>query len=157
MRFNDKERFELRDEEGQVWIRAVQGHSLDAVQDECLLQPLASNDPDLPQVCVHGTYRGCLDSILDQDLISGGRCSRRKHIHFVPFEPGDGRIVSGMRRHCQIAVYIDLPAALREGVPFFRSLNGLIVSRGVRGVLPAKFILKVKDLETGRSSHYICA
>ena len=157
VRSNDKKRFELRDEEGQVWIRAVQGHSIDTVRDECLLQPLAINDPDLPQVCVHGTYRGCLDSILDQGLISGGRSSRRKHIHFVPFEPGDERIVSGMRRDCQLAVYIDLAAALREGVPFFRSVNNVILSPGVRGVLPAKFILKVKDLQTGRMTHYICA
>ena len=127
------------------------------MQEKGLLQPLAINDPDLPQVCVHGTYRDCLDSILDQGLMSGGRSSRRQHVHFVPFEPGDERIVSGLRYDCQLAVYIDLAAALREGVPFFRSVNDLVLSRGVRGVLPAKFILKVKDLQTCRITHYICA
>ena len=30
-------------------------------------------------------------------LIAGGGVSERNHVHFAPFEPHDGRVISGMR------------------------------------------------------------
>ena len=36
----------------------------------------------------------------------------RNHIHCAPGEPGEDGVISGMRRTCQVYVYIDLQAAL---------------------------------------------
>ncbi|CAJ1392502.1 unnamed protein product, partial [Effrenium voratum] len=140
---NDKKRFEIKeDSQSQVWIRAVQGHSMKVVEDDSLLKKLAHSDPDLPTVCVHGTYRRFLESIQRNGLIAGGGISNRNHVHFAPYEPHDGRVISGMRYNCEVAVYVDLPAALKEGVPFFRSANEVILSPGINGTVPAKFLLK---------------
>lgn len=146
---NDKKRFEISEESGKVFVRAVQGHSIKAVADESLLSRLGAADVDLPTVCVHGTYRRNLESIRRSGLIAGGGVSERNHIHFAPFEPHDGRVISGMRYNCEVAIYIDLRAAIQNGIPFFRSANQVILSPGKDGVLPAAFISQIKDLQTG--------
>ena len=42
-------------------------------------------------------------------LIAGGGISNRNHVHFAPYEPHDGRVISGMRRlSCdEIALFAD--------------------------------------------------
>merc|ERR1712151_124329 len=107
--------------------------------DDSLLQPLSANDTDLPIVCVHGTYKQHVDSILQHGLWAGGGCSNRNHVHFAPYEPGDGRVISGMRYNCEIAVYLDLWRALAAGIPFYRSTNQVILSPGVNGVIAPSF------------------
>ena len=99
----------------------------------------------LTKVCVHGTYTGNVSSILQRGLLAGGLrgASKRKHVHFAPLEPGDHRVISGMRADCDAAICINLRAALRDGVPFFRSTNNAIVSPGIEGVIAAKYIVKV--------------
>lgn len=57
---NDKKRFELKGD-GRVMIRAVQGHSMKVVDDSQLLQTVDLKN--LPDCCVHGTYRKHLESI----------------------------------------------------------------------------------------------
>ena len=58
MEGSDKRRFELRkDEDGSIYIRAVQGHSLKVVDDEKPLRRLHLGDDGLPNGCVHGAYR----------------------------------------------------------------------------------------------------
>merc|ERR1719356_1322230 len=135
---------------GEYYIRAVQGHSMKAVDDESLLTRLSPHDTKLPVVCVHGTYRRHLPSILQRGLLPGGGTSDRNHVHFAPFEPGDGRVISGMRSSCEIAIYLDLRAALVGGVPFFLSNNQVILSPGLRGVVPRDYISKVRDLQSGQ-------
>jgi len=51
---NDKQRFSMVTlDDGELWIRANQGHSIPGIKQEDLLEPLK----DIPEVCVHGTYR----------------------------------------------------------------------------------------------------
>jgi len=147
---NEKKRFDLVEEGGELLIRATQGHSMKVVSDDQLLRRLSAADPDLPGICVHGTYMRHLQSILQRGLLPGGGASGRNHVHFAPFEPGDGRVISGMRASCEAAVYVDLRRALADGVPFFLSTNQVLLSPGVRGAIPSKYISGVKHVQTGQ-------
>ena len=141
---SDKKRFQLSGETSVLMVRAVQGHSMTNVEDALGLESL-TDVAFLPEVCVHGTYSRNVSSILERGLLAGGLpgASKRKHVHFQALEPGDPRVISGMRADCDAAIYIDLRAALRDGVPFFRSTNNVILSAGIEGVIAAKYIVKV--------------
>ncbi len=145
---SDKQRFELRTEDGELLIRAVQGHSMHVVRDDQLLRSLRVDDDELPDVCVHGTFKRHLSSILCVGLLAGGTSGSRNHVHFIPHEPGDGRVISGLRDGNQIAIYLDLRAALGDGVPFFVSNNSVILSPGIDGVISSEYVVRVRDLET---------
>merc|ERR1711908_124934 len=118
-----------------------------AVQDEEALQKLSATDSNLPEVCVHGTYRQYMASIDNHGLIPGGGFSQRNHVHFAPFAPGDGRVISGMRYNCEVAIFIDLPQALKDGVPFFQSKNGVILSPGLNGKIERRYFKDIQYLD----------
>jgi 2'-phosphotransferase len=151
---SNKQRFQLKQgldgEDDLTYIRAVQGHSMKVVQDEKLGRRLRADDSDLPSECVHGTYSRHLGSILGNGLMAGGRQGPafRNHVHFQPHAPGDLRVISGMRHDCDIAIWVDLREALRNGIPFFMSINEIIVTPGINGVLPKEYIQKVVHLKT---------
>jgi len=151
VKVSDKKRFELRDENGELLIRAVQGHSIKTVEDSELLRKLSAEDTDLPAICVHGTYRRHVESILSKGLLAGGDhgASFRNHIHFAPHEPGDHRTISGMRYDCEVACYIDLRQCLLDGIAFYMSVNEVILSSGQDGCLPPRYFTRVKDIWTG--------
>uniref|UniRef100_G3R8Z5 2'-phosphotransferase n=1 Tax=Gorilla gorilla gorilla TaxID=9595 RepID=G3R8Z5_GORGO len=104
---NRKQRFALQpgDPSTGLLIRANQGHSLQVPKLE--LMPLETPQA-LPPMLVHGTFWKHWPSI----LLKGLSCQGRTHIHLAPGLPGDPGIISGMRSHCEIAVFIDGPLAL---------------------------------------------
>ncbi|XP_019642437.1 PREDICTED: tRNA 2'-phosphotransferase 1-like [Branchiostoma belcheri] len=135
---NDKKRFALQEEEetGRLQIRANQGHTLEV--EELELTPIT--DPAKAPTVVHGTYLNCWDKIRIQGLSR----MKRNHIHFAPGEPGEDGVISGMRRTCQILVFIDIDAAMRDGLQFFRSANNVILSPGdERGFISPKYFQQV--------------
>lgn len=70
----------------------------------------------------------------------------RNHIHFATGLPTDRTVISGIRKNCQIYIYINLPLALHDGIPFYKSSNDVILSPGNQdGVLPPQYFLKVFD------------
>merc|ERR1712203_520041 len=75
VRTNAKQRFDVRKDSGAWYIRAVQGHSMKGVDDASLLTQLHSDDDELPNKCIHGTYKRHLASILQQGLLVGGGTS----------------------------------------------------------------------------------
>ncbi len=77
---NDKKRFEVSEIQGMEKIRAVQGHSIETIVDEELLD-LINNPSEVPY-CIHGTYRKYMDSIME----SGLKRMQRNHMHFAPGE-----------------------------------------------------------------------
>uniref|UniRef100_F6RWG0 2'-phosphotransferase n=1 Tax=Callithrix jacchus TaxID=9483 RepID=F6RWG0_CALJA len=113
---NGKQRFALQPGNPSTGplIRANQGHSLQVPELE--LMPLETPQA-LPPVLVHGTFWKHWPSI----LLKGLSCRGRTHIHLAPGLPGDPGVISGMRPHCEIAVFIDGPLAL-AGKPL--SLTG---------------------------------
>lgn len=153
VRESDKQRFELKEENGVKLIRAVQGHSIKAVDDEQLLRRLHHADPNLPETCVHGTYLRHVDGIKEHGLIAGGTAGQtfRNHIHFSQFEPGDKKVISGMRYDCEVGIWIKLKEAIEDGVPFFESVNKVILSPGLDGVIAPKYFEKALDLKTKQS------
>ena len=135
-------------------IRATQGHSIKTIEAESLLQPLTLSDDSsapLPDTVVHGTYHAAWPKIL---ATGGLKCMSRTHVHFATGPPlsvilrdgpdgnvsippksngsaGKEGVISGMRSDAQILIYIDLKRAMKEGCPFWRSENGVILSEGL--------------------------
>ncbi|XP_044536333.1 tRNA 2'-phosphotransferase 1 isoform X2 [Gracilinanus agilis] len=143
---NEKQRFALRPGApgACACIRANQGHSLQLADLE--LTPLRTPQ-DLPPVLVHGTYWRHWPSIRQEGL---SRCGRT-HIHLSPGLPGEPHVLSGMRQNCEVAVFIDGPSALAEGILFFRSANGVILTPGdARGFLPPKYFKEALQLGSPR-------
>lgn len=130
-----KGRYEFN--EDSSLIRAVQGHS---VEVDVGLEPLVS-PADLPSMLVHGTYRNVWPSIQQKGLDK----MKRQYIHMASKLPGDEGVISGMRQKSEVYIYIDGPRALAEGVPLFRSKNGVILSPGINGVIPPHLFLNVTD------------
>lgn len=144
----EKQRFAIRDgEDGKVYIRANQGHSMKDVIDEGALLTPISDAHEYP-VVVHGTY------LEAWELIKASGLSRmaRTHIHFAVGLPGESGVISGMRKSAEVLVFVDLARALADGIPFFVSANKVVLSPGAgsTGAIPAKYFQRVVHRETGR-------
>lgn len=94
-------------------------------------------------MALHGTYMKAWASIRK----SGLSAMKRNHIHLAAGEYG--HVTSGVRPNCELYIYIDVPAAMAEGVVFERSANGVILTKGVNGVLPARLFAKAVHLSSG--------
>ncbi|XP_072495053.1 tRNA 2'-phosphotransferase 1 isoform X2 [Notamacropus eugenii] len=143
---NEKQRFAWHPGPPGSWgfIRANQGHSLQVTDLE--LTPLRTPQ-DLPPILVHGTYRRHWPSIRQEGLSRRGRT----HIHLSPGLPGEPHVLSGMRQDCEVAVFINGPLALAEGILFFRSANGVILTPGdAKGFLLPKYFKEALQLGSPR-------
>ena len=152
VRVNDKERFGLLEESGQILIRANQGHTISGVNDEALLgNPLTQAEAQAlgggKGLAVHGTYNAAWALI----TASGGlKKMTRQHIHLATGLPGDSGVISGMRKSCEIVIWVDVAAAVHSGLRFYASQNGVILTPGdERGMLPATFFRTVVNRSTG--------
>ncbi|XP_020686087.1 tRNA 2'-phosphotransferase 1 isoform X1 [Dendrobium catenatum] len=138
VRRDNKQRFSLLEENGSLLIRANQGHSIKNVTSESLLKPILSTDE--VQVCVHGTYKKNLESILQYGL----KRMERLHVHFASGLPLDGEVISGMRRDVNILIFLDLRKALQDGMKFYISDNKVILTEGFDGVVPTEYFEKIE-------------
>ncbi|KAI8388065.1 phosphotransferase KptA/Tpt1 [Radiomyces spectabilis] len=132
---NDKQRFHLKCEDDQWWIRANQGHSL-KVKDmdlELLTDPL--------ETCIHGTKLVHWNAIKNEGLHKMGR----NHIHFSIGLPADASVISGMRSNSEVFIYIDMAKAMADGIKFYRSSNKVILTEGVDGTLQPTYFARVID------------
>lgn len=139
VRKDNKQRFGLLEENGELLIRANQGHTITTVESESLLKPILSAE-EFP-VCVHGTYRKNLESILE----SGLKRMKRLHVHFSCGLPTDGEVISGMRRNVNVLIFLDVRKALEEGMKLYISDNKVILTEGFDGVVPAKYFEKIES------------
>ncbi|XP_031737635.1 tRNA 2'-phosphotransferase 1 isoform X2 [Cucumis sativus] len=139
VRKDNKQRFSFLDENGELLIRANQGHTVTAVETESLLKPILSAE-EVP-VCVHGTYKKNLESILD----SGLKRMKRLHVHFSCGLPTDGEVISGMRRDVNVLIFLDVQKALEDGMKLYISDNRVILTEGFDGVVPMKYFQKIES------------
>ncbi|KAF2356192.1 Phosphotransferase KptA/Tpt1 [Trinorchestia longiramus] len=137
-----KQRFALKEEDGQHFIRANQGHSLSDITID--LEELHADT--LPEILVHGTYMKHWNSIKTEGLSR----MRRQHIHLAAGLPGQDGVISGMRTNCQLHIFVDGPKALVDGYKFFKSANNVILCPGSEsGFLPPKYFAQVIDTRSG--------
>lgn len=139
VRKDNKQRFSLLEENGELLIRANQGHTITTVESESLLKPILS--PDEVSVCVHGTYKRNLDSILE----SGLKCMKRLHVHFSCGLPTDGEVISGMRRDVNVLIFLNVRKALEDGMKLYISDNKVILTEGFDGVVPVEYFEKIES------------
>ncbi|KAG9445428.1 hypothetical protein H6P81_016768 [Aristolochia fimbriata] len=138
VRRDNKQRFSLLEENGELLIRANQGHTVNVVESESLLKPILSADE--VSVCVHGTYKKNLESILQ----SGLKRMKRLHVHFSSGLPTDNEVISGMRRDVNVLIFLDVKKAIQEGMKLYISDNKVILTEGFDGVVPVKFFEKIE-------------
>lgn len=132
---SDKKRFQLMtNDSGQEWIRAVQGHSikLDGMDYEQIM------DPKKYPTVLHGTYMDVLPFIEAEGL----KRMARTHIHFAPALP-EGKPISGMRGSAEVVIEIDMEKAMADGIKFYVSVNGVILSEGIDGILPPSYFKSI--------------
>nr|GMC80311.1 tRNA 2'-phosphotransferase 1-like [Ipomoea batatas] len=161
VRKDNKQRFSLLEENGELWVRANQGHTVATVETESLLKPILSAE-EVP-VCVHGTYKKNLELILEQGL----KRMKRLHVHFSCGLPTDGEVISGvtifsmvramflilagMRPDVNILIFLDVKKALQEGMKLYISDNKVILTEGFDGVVPVKYFKKIESLPDRKS------
>ncbi|GMI71222.1 hypothetical protein HRI_000791500 [Hibiscus trionum] len=139
VRKDNKQRFSLLEENGEVLIRANQGHTITTVEFESLLKQILSADE--VQFCIHGTYKRNLESILE----SGLKRMKRLHVHFSSGLPTDGEVISGMRRDVNILIHLNVRKALEDGMKLYISDNKVILSEGFDGVVHVKYFEKIES------------
>ncbi|XP_075074053.1 uncharacterized protein LOC107773662 [Nicotiana tabacum] len=139
VRNDNKQRFGLLEENGELLIRANQGHTVKIVETQSLLKPILSAD-EVP-VCVHGTYKKNLESILEHGL----KRMKRLHVHFSCGLPTDGEVISGMRRDVNVLIFLDVRRALEDGMKLYISDNRVILTEGFDGTVPVRYFEKVES------------
>ena len=67
----------------------------------------------------------------------------RNHIHMSQ----GYNALSGMRKSCDLFIEIDVEKAMKDGIIFYQSENGVILTSGLNGFLDKKYfkIVKSKD------------
>jgi 2'-phosphotransferase len=125
---DNKGRMGLVQREGIWYIRANQGHSKDVGEQLDDSKTMTRITEPIEGV-FHGTYMQHKESIEKNGLHSGGR----KHIHIA--KSAEAR--SGQRKDCDLIVYIDMKSAMEDGIIFYESENGVILTEGV---LPPKYL-----------------
>ncbi|KAF3985238.1 hypothetical protein FT663_03132 [Candidozyma haemuli var. vulneris] len=137
---NDKKRFSIETrKDGKKYICANQGHSLNLVTEENLIQ-LAWEE--MPKKVYHGTFTDKYEAIKS----SGGLSKMsRNHIHFTSDAEWSK---SGIRKTCNVLIYLDLDKCKEQGLTFFRSANGVILTKGnAKGMIPLECFQEVQTLK----------
>lgn len=137
---NHKKRFELCEGLGgaKTLLRAAQGHTMRQV-GVCIGTLL--DEATAPHLAVHGTYSHALSAI----KAHGVSRMRRHHVHLATDVPGSEGVLSGARPQCDAFVWVDVRRAIRAGLRFFRSSNGVLLCEGdADGAIPPAFFAKVE-------------
>ncbi len=137
---DEKKRYQLRtDSSGQLFIRAVQGHSIKTLDHELMMETI--EDPSLYKNIniVHGTFSKFLDLIMSEGL----KTMSRNHIHFAMGYPEDSQVISGVRQGCDVFIELNLELAMRNGIKILKSANNVILTEGIMKTLSPVFFKKV--------------
>lgn len=133
---NNKKRFSTNIVNDILYIRANQGHSINKIKDENLLTEI--KDLNYINNVVHSTFRKNLDLIKKNGLCK----MKRNHIHFAKTK----NVSSGIRKNADVYIYIDVVKAMNDGIKFYESSNGVILSPGIgkEGIISYKYFSDVE-------------
>jgi 2'-phosphotransferase len=147
---SDKKRFKMEERSASDYcagdgkllcIRANQGHSIAGIDPNQLSTRLSADElADIPTI-VHGTYKEPWKVIQTKGLCKMGR----NHIHFAPGLAKKDGVISGMRNSSEIKIFIDAKKCADNGILFFKSDNGVLLSAGIEGTLPVSYFSHVTD------------
>ena len=145
---DNKQRYKLKYENDKWYIRANQGHSTNVgtlINEEKLLTKLTE---PLDRI-VHGTPMSAYEII----KTSGLKKLKRTHIHFAisdDFIEGN-KEQRGIRKNCEILIYLNMKLAMDDGIEFFMSDNKVVLSKGMgdEGIISTKYFSKVVNKTTG--------
>eukprot|EP00964_Phaeocystis_antarctica_P001031 scaffold591_cov65-Phaeocystis_antarctica.AAC.3 len=137
---NHKRRFVINGSK----IRAAQGHSMPGVGEK-QGEPLTLKTA--PEVAVHGSYVEHVHTIFEQGLSRMGR----HHVHLAKGLLGEKGVVSGMRRDAELFIWVNVHAAIKGGLTFYESANGVILCDGQNGdgIIPPAYFSVVIELHGG--------
>lgn len=149
-----KQRFKISDNE--LYIKANQGHSIKINTDECMTKLTPQNLTDHhidPSIIVHGTYFESWTKIKNSVGLSR---MKRQHIHFGIQIPEDGEVISGMRKSCQVIIYLDIIRAMEAGIVFYLSDNKVVLSEGnSSGFIPKEYFSKIINRNTKMELYHL--
>ncbi|KAM0334272.1 hypothetical protein ACHAQA_001294 [Verticillium albo-atrum] len=122
-------------------VRANQGHSI-KLDSAALLTPITAAAGNIPATVFHGTYLAVWPEI---EASGGLKKMGRNHVHFATELPEDiKKEMSGMRKDSELLVYVDVEAALKEGIEWWISENGVVLTEGNgEGMVPSRFFKEV--------------
>lgn len=126
-----KQRFKIQDNK----IRANQGHS---VEKDITMEEIT--DASLYPIVIHGTFKKFLEKINEEGLCR----MKRNHIHMATSLDAK----SGCRKDCQVFIYIDIKKCMQDGMKFYKSDNGVILSSGIDGYIMPEYFSQVVMLNT---------
>jgi 2'-phosphotransferase len=131
---SDKKRFRLDEVNGILMIGANQGHSKE-IGGQINANKLMEKITEPVELCIHGTYVKFINSIKQSGLCK----MDRTHIHMATGFPDDQTVISGARNSANVFILIDMEKAIGDGIDFYRSANGVILTEGVNGILEPKY------------------
>lgn len=132
---DNKSRFSLNFKGNKIFIRANQGHSSGNLNDNNMLKLLKEQIPG----CYHATYSIYLNSIKKNGISR----MKRKHIHIAESDEAK----SGKRSSCNVKILINMELAMNDGIKFYRSENGVILTEGdENGLLLPKYFLDIINI-----------
>lgn len=134
---NEKKRFGIKEKDGVKYIRAHQGHSTGVaskLDDAMILTKLTSP----LRGCIHGTNSIAWNNIKKTGL----KPMSRSHVHFAT----GLNAISGIRKSANVIIELDMETAMKDGMEFFQSDNGVVLSRGIDNVIAPKYFLNVTHL-----------
>jgi len=116
-------------------LRANQGHSCNVSIE---LERLTPEMIGRHFVMIHGTTMDAWQKIKKDGLSK----MTRDYIHFAKGLPGE--VKSGMRQSSQVLIYIDAAKVMAANIPIYTSANGVLLCKGVNGVLSPCYFAKVE-------------
>ena len=139
---NDKKRFIINGTE----IRAAQGHGMLGIGEK---QGEALTLETAPEMAVHGSYVKHAQAILEQGLSRMGR----HHVHLAKGLLGEKGVISGMRSNAELFIWVNVHEAIKGGLTFYESANGVILCSGLNGdgVIPPVYFSIMIELHGGLS------
>jgi 2'-phosphotransferase len=126
-----EEIFSYKEEDSKLLIRANQGHSLVVGNLINFSEVLEIISTPIPGVC-YSSYKQYLELIQKEGL------KRKKRFHIPITKSLDAE--SEKRNSTDLIVYINMKKAMADGIKFYKSVNEVILTEGVDGILPPQYL-----------------